>query len=82
MDTPSIIMIIGVIALMRLGALALRLRSRTRYQNRQHQTLVAMATRLPADMRVELDDPHGNGTQLRLRTHVSPPLGQGQHVRS
>lgn len=52
----------------RLGALALRLRFRARYQDRQHRTLVALTFRLPPTVMLELDDSHGDGTQLRLRT--------------
>jgi hypothetical protein len=73
------IMGIAVSQLTRLGALALRLRSRTRYQTQQHRTLMTLASRLPPTMLLELDDPHGDGTQLRLRT--ADHNGQERHVR-
>jgi hypothetical protein len=57
--------------------LALRLRSTARRHRRQLESLMVLAVRLPPDVLVELDVPHGHGGGLRLRT--STQLHRGEH---
>lgn len=83
MDPILVAMAVVVCArLAQLGALALRLRARARYQSRQHDTLMTLALRLQPTMVLELHDPHGDGTLLRLRTGGTEVDERGPDARA
>ncbi|GAB3464535.1 hypothetical protein [Actinophytocola sediminis] len=69
---PAIAIII-VLVCAELAALALRLRSRNRRDRQRHELMARLASRRPHDMVVELDDPGGDGTRLRLRIATDQP---------
>ncbi|SMD11670.1 hypothetical protein [Kibdelosporangium aridum] len=66
--TLILIVLTAATQLVSLCALTLRLRAQTR----QHDTLAALACKLPPGMQVELDDVRRDGSRTRLRIGTGP----------
>ncbi len=64
--TATVVVVVALAQIARLGSLALRLRCSTRQHSHQLDVLTALAARVSSDVLVELDA--GQGGRLRLRT--------------
>lgn len=73
--TVAIIIVLVCVKLVPLVALTLRLWSQNRYHRRRQDTLVTLASRLPRDTLIEIDDFGGGGTWVRLRIATGYQIG-------